>query len=112
MTAQCLVEGPNIQYTPNPSNTIVDNGIEYVKLYIHVCERFQTDPTLSDAEVAALVQTANSDFSAAEIEFFYCLERHYDPEFTSSEAIYTSELTQRYGHDDGIDVFLMPKDYY
>lgn len=109
--AQCLVEGPNIQYTPNPSNTIVNNGTEYVKLYINVCERFQSDPTLSDAEVASLVQEVNSDFLAAGIEFFYCLERHYDPDFTSSDAIYTSELTQRYSHDDGIDVYTLPKDY-
>jgi hypothetical protein len=90
LTAQCLVDGPNIQYTPNPSNTIVNNGTEYVKLYIHVCERFQSDPTVSNAEVAALVQMTNSDFLSAGIEFFYCLERHFDPEFISSDVVYTS----------------------
>jgi hypothetical protein len=109
--AQCLVEGSNIQYTPSPSNTIVNNGTEYVKLYIHVCERFQSDPTLSDAEVASLVQDANSDFLAAQIDFFYCLERHYDPDFTQSPALWTAELTERYGHDDGIDVYILPKDF-
>ncbi len=90
LTAQCLVDGPNIQYTPNPSNTIVNNGTEYVKLYIYVCERFQSDPTVSNAEVAALVQMTNSDFLSAGIEFFYCLERHFDPEFISSDVVYTS----------------------
>jgi hypothetical protein len=66
--SQCLVGDSNLIYTPNPSNTVEDNGKEYVKLYIHICERLQTDPTLSDAEVESIITQVNSDFLNAKIE--------------------------------------------
>lgn len=112
LLSQCLVEGSTIQYTPNPSSTVLDNGIQYIKLYIHVCERFESDPTLSDSEVDAIVQEANTDFSAAKIHFLYCLERNYNPDMQSNDQFGENDLLSSFGHDDGIDVFLMPKEYY
>lgn len=110
--AQCFVEGPNIEYTPNPSSSISLGGQQFVKVYINICETSLANNTVTDGEIETLMAEVNNDFDGANIDFIHCIERHFNPDFSSDEAVGPQEILSFINHTDGIDVFIMPFNYY